>query len=167
MYKCLSSRIWSLWDTCPEVVSSDHMEDCPSFLSIAVIKHLSKQLEKGRVYLAHRSQSIGHWGKLCSNSSSRGRNQENAAYWLDLRFVFSYLIDTSQDQLCKSGNTLSRLCPLMSIKNQENATQTCPRPIQWKQFLNWGSLFSGDSSLSSWEKLSRTTNLLSTWHVTA
>lgn len=44
--------------------------------------------------------------------------------------------------------------PSQSLINKENASKACPRPICWRQFLNWGDSFLRWYSLVlNWQKL--------------
>lgn len=80
---------------------------------------------------------------------------------------------TAVDHLPGVGTANSGLGCLTLIINQENVLQGCHRPVLWRHFLSWESLFPHDSSLCLIDRKKRKKNLgskidfLSTWHISS
>jgi hypothetical protein len=83
------------------------------------------------------------------------RNQKNAAYWLAFRLFISYSSYMTQ----ATGPAMTMSWPPTLINNKENAPRLVHRPVSWRQFLYWGSLFPA-GQVGSWNSSWRLTFLM-------
>lgn len=85
---------------------------------------------------------VGTWAEI------EPETMKKAPYWIPTGtsqwYQFSF---TTQDHLPREWYHPYGLDPCTSINNQYNPPQTSYRPIRSGQFLNWDSLFSGNSRM--------------------
>jgi hypothetical protein len=122
---------------------------------------------QGAFYCCDKHSDPNQVGATCQNPSSSlkevrgtrtgtGRQElkqrlwRSTAHWLASRSSLSILIQAWVTCL-RSGRSHRGLGPPISTSNQENTPHVlfhrhARRPIWWRHFLSWGSLFPGDPS---------------------
>lgn len=134
-------------------------EGCLSSVSIARRHQDQKQLgEEGFISVSHHGPSSKkvRAGSLESGSGSCGRTLLTGLLLIACPILLPYTLQTT----CP-GVATPTVCWLglpVTIINQDTPQRLAHRPVLWRDFLNRGSLFSDDPSLSQIKNIKNNNN---------